>query len=247
MQSFPRSDGPFKCWSERRWSGCGDHIGGLNQSKSERNDEISLINLELFRDKRREDARRLSIGCARYLAQVSKPCRCSGLTSFGDCHLWHNYRPLKESVDDLIQRLALEYEDSTGVILAIAPSILRFCKSEGINLCKDQFLRLISVAVCVNCKFWDDKAPFFRQNSRISAATGIPLADFNAMEMAFLRGLGWNICMGPEDFDHWSRVIEDCAEAQRKETEERREAERRYQSPTDVAELADSLARMART
>jgi len=81
----------------------------------------------------------------------------------------------------------------------------------------------MQVAVCVNCKFWDDKAPFFRQNSRISAATGIPLADFNAMEMAFLRGLGWNICMGPEDFDHWSRVIEDCAEAQRKETEERRE------------------------
>ena len=71
--------------------------------------------------------------------------RCSGITSFGNCHLWHNYRPLKEPIEELIQRLVYSYEDSTSIIVTLAPAILRFCKNEGVILCKDQFLRLISV------------------------------------------------------------------------------------------------------
>mmetsp|Transcript_7511 Transcript_7511/g.16162 ORF Transcript_7511/g.16162 Transcript_7511/m.16162 type:complete len:252 (-) Transcript_7511:477-1232(-) len=197
--------------------------------------------MEFQRDKRLADARRLSIGCARVLIENSKPCRCSGITSFGNCHLWHNYRPLKESVEELIHRLVYNYEDSSTIIVTIAPAILRFCKNEGVILCKDQYLRLISVAICVNAKFWDDKAPLSRQNSRIAAAVGVPLDDFNAMEMAFLRGLGWNLCLSAEDFEHWSKAIEERAEAHQKALEDRLEMERRNQSPTVVTDLVEAL------
>jgi hypothetical protein len=52
---------------------------------------------------------------------------------------------MKEPVEELIQRLAQRYEDSSPIIVTVLPAILRFCKNEGVNLCKDQFLRLISV------------------------------------------------------------------------------------------------------
>ena len=61
-------------------------------------------------------------------------------------------------MEELIQRLAQRYEDSSPIIITVLPAILRFCKNEGVILCKDQFLRLISVLffrfnLSIICKF----------------------------------------------------------------------------------------------
>ena len=59
-------------------------------------------------------------------------------------------------------------------------------------------------ALCVSAKYWDEGAALACQNSRIAGRAGIALEDFNSMEIAFMRGLGWTLAMSELQFEEWA-------------------------------------------
>jgi hypothetical protein len=94
-------------------------------------------------------------------------------------------------------------------------------------------------ALCVNAKYWDEGAAVACQNSRIAGRAGITLEDFNRMEIAFMRGLGWTLAMSEGLFGEWAAKLEALGEEANKEQETRLLLERCNWSPllsTDVAE-----------
>lgn len=86
--------------------------------------------------------------------------------------------------------------------------ISRFLEANGISLCRDQVYRLVAIAISVCAKFWDEGAVGEGVNLNFVSATGIPLEDYNAMEISFLSSLGWKLKMEEEEFDEWAGKIE---------------------------------------
>jgi hypothetical protein len=67
---------------------------------------------------------------------------------------------------------------------------------------------LAQVAVCINAKFWDDEQAGQKQNERIAASHSISLDEFNMMEIAFMRGLGWNLHCSEGEFEELVLALE---------------------------------------
>jgi hypothetical protein len=86
--------------------------------------------------------------------------------------------------------------------------ISRFLKANGISLCRDQVYRLVAIAISVCAKFWDEGAVGEGVNLNFVSATGIPLEDYNAMEISFLSSLGWTLSMEEAAFEGWAGKIE---------------------------------------
>ena len=86
--------------------------------------------------------------------------------------------------------------------------ISRFLEANGISLCRDQVYRLVAIAISVCAKFWDEGAVGEGVNLNFVSATGIPLEDYNAMEISFLSSLGWMLRMEEAAFDEWAGKIE---------------------------------------
>ena len=70
-------------------------------------------------------------------------CRCSG--SDKNSYLWHNYRPLSEKLEDMIESVVQEYVDKDCVVVSAAASLDKFIQNRGLPVCRDQFLRLAMV------------------------------------------------------------------------------------------------------
>lgn len=149
----------------------------------------------------RRRLRQHCIGFEQMMSSHSAPCRCSGFDK--GSYVWHHYKPLKEKLADIIESIVREYEDWESVIVSAAHSVDRFIKLRGVPICRDQFLRLVTAALCVNAKYWDEGAAQVCQNSRIANRAKIPLDDFNRMEIHFMSGLGWNVSMSREEYDCW--------------------------------------------
>jgi len=145
-------------------------------------------------------------GAARIIVERCKPCRCTG--QWKQSYLWHNYRPLRDKMEEIIMNLVKDMKEASTIVVTATAAIIRFVESEHIPLCKDQFLRMISVAVCVNAKFWDDEQAGRIQNERIASVNSIPLDEFNMMEIAFMRGLGWNLHLSEAQFGAWVAALE---------------------------------------
>lgn len=161
--------------------------------------------------------------------------RCSGDDK--SSYLFHNYRPISEKLEDVIESVVHEYVDKESVVVSAANSVDRFIRLRGTPVCRDQFLRLVAVAVCVNAKYWDEGAALAMQNARIAGRVGIAVEDFNRMEIAFLRGLNWTLSVSTLDFEEWSERL--CSLAKEVKDEGLLELEQRNESPllsTDVVE-----------
>lgn len=92
--------------------------------------------------------------------------------------------------------------------VAAAACISRFLESEGVPLCRDQIPRLVAIASSVCAKFWDEGAVGEGVNLNFASVTGIPLEDYNAMEISFLSSLGWSVTMEPAEFKVWAEKID---------------------------------------
>jgi len=74
-------------------------------------------------------------------------------------------------------------------ILAVAAAelIARFVAERGAPLCKDQLLRMLTLAVLVTAKYWDEgQAMNARLNAKLAQRAGIPLGDVNLLEVELL-------------------------------------------------------------
>jgi len=161
--------------------------------------------------------------------------RCSGDDKMS--YLFHNYRPMTEKLEDVMESIVQEYVDKEGVVVSTANSVDRYIRLRGSPLCRDQFLRLVAVALCVNAKYWDEGAAASLQNVRIAGRVGVPLEDFNRMEIAFLRGLQWTLSVSTLNFAEWRDHLGSLAKEASDES--LLEMEQRNESPllsTDVAE-----------
>lgn len=151
--------------------------------------------------------------------------------------MFHNYRPMSEKLEDVIEGVVQEYVDKEGVVVSAANSVDRFIEMRGTPVCRDQFLRLVAVALCVNAKYWDEGAALSIQNARIAGRVGIPLEDFNRMEIAFLRGLNWTLSVSTLNFEGWAAEL--CSLANEVTDQGLVDLDQRNESPllsTDVVE-----------
>eukprot|EP00286_Rhodomonas_abbreviata_P028519 CAMPEP_0181300974 /NCGR_PEP_ID=MMETSP1101-20121128/7178_1 /TAXON_ID=46948 /ORGANISM="Rhodomonas abbreviata, Strain Caron Lab Isolate" /LENGTH=221 /DNA_ID=CAMNT_0023406251 /DNA_START=274 /DNA_END=938 /DNA_ORIENTATION=- len=144
--------------------------------------------------------------------------------------------PFSGKMEEIIMSLVKDMRDAATIIVTSTVSILKFVENEGIPLCKDQFLRMISVAVCVNAKFWDDEQAGRLLNARIASASSIPLDEFNCMELSFMRGLNWELHISNEDFCSWVSQLEATSDDQKLE------AARRNPSPHSSTDLVDMIS-----
>ena len=87
---------------------------------------------------------------------------------------------------DYVERILAPYGDGAVIAVCTAACISRFVESEAVPLCREQLPRLLAIAISVNTKYWDEKAAGEGINLNIASQTGIPLEDFNAMEISFL-------------------------------------------------------------
>lgn len=188
----------------------------------------------------RQRQRLRCIGFERSLAARATPCRCSGCDM--GSYVWHNYKPLGEKLEALIESVVQEYADKEVVVVAAAYSVHRFVDLRGASVCRDQFLRLTMAALCVSAKYWDEGAALACQNSRIAGRAGIALEDFNSMEIAFMRGLGWTLAMSELQFEEWAAKLEALGEEALKEQETRCDLERCNQSPLLSTDMAEQLS-----
>lgn len=193
---------------------------------------------DLFREgeKRRQRRRLQCIGFGRMLATRATPCRCSGDDK--GTYVWHNYKPLKEKLEEIIESVVQEFVDKESVVVAAAYSMERFLEQRGAPLCRDQFLRLVVASLCVNAKYWDEGAASANLNCRIAGRACVALEDFNRMEIALMRGLDWNLGMSAEQFEEWSARLETLGAQACKEQENLR----RNQSPLLSTDLAERLS-----
>mmetsp|Transcript_13563 Transcript_13563/g.21189 ORF Transcript_13563/g.21189 Transcript_13563/m.21189 type:complete len:205 (-) Transcript_13563:280-894(-) len=174
------------------------------------------------------------LGAARLISEAATPCRCSG---FNRQSLWHNHGMLQESLEDLIWRLVMDMEDAHSIVVASVHSLFKFLERSGQKLCRDQLLRLTTVSVCLNAKFWDDREACRRTNRSMAFKSGIPMDEIGSMELLFLRELDWNVCICEEKFLECEARIEAKAEAWYKE----QEATRQSNSPLSSTDVVDEL------
>eukprot|EP00960_Hanusia_phi_P035675 751858-Hanusia_phi.AAC.2 len=98
------------------------------------------------------------------------------------------------------------------------------------------------VSICVNAKFWDEGAAKELQNSKFSCRTRIPLDELNMMEIAFLKGLDWNLYLKEEEYERWASILSSKAELSFSEEERAMDSARRNNSPLCSTDLAESIA-----
>ena len=67
-------------------------------------------------------------------------------------------------------------------------------------------------ALCVNAKYWDEGASFRYNNASISGRAGIPLEDFNRMELSLLHGLLWTLAITAQEYEEWAALLETWGE-----------------------------------
>lgn len=110
--------------------------------------------------------------------------------------------------DEYIERILTPYGDSAVIAVAAMGCIARFLESNGISLCRDQVGRLVAISISVCAKFWDEGAVGEGVNLNFVSSTGIPLEDYNAMEISFLSSLGWSLRMDEGVFEELAGKIE---------------------------------------
>lgn len=117
--------------------------------------------------------------------------------------------------------------ESLNLVVTATELIVRYVEARGEPMCKDQLLRLLSTAVLVTAKYWDDGAAVdARLNAKFAQRQGIPLDEMNMLEINLIRGCGWNVGISLPKFNEWRGLVEQAAEQQAAEQQGVEDAKR---------------------
>jgi len=111
---------------------------------------------------------------------------------------FHSLKVPPISIRDYIFRV-FKYSKCSEECLALALIyVIRFCEIEAVDLTFYNIHRLLITGVLVAAKFRDD---LYFSNTYYAHIGGVPVAELNSLEVAFLKALDWNLWVPPEEYD----------------------------------------------
>ena len=136
--------------------------------------------------------------------------------------------------------------EALNLVVTATELIVRYVDARGEPVCKDQMLRLLTAAVLVTAKYWDDGAAVdARLNAKFAQRQGIPLDDMNMLEINLIRGCGWNVGISLPKFLEWRGLVEHAAEQAAEQQRAEEDLRRSSSSPSCSTDLPAYCKKMS--
>ena len=164
----------------------------------------------LFRycDPSDDSLRRLcGYACAYTLGIAGRANQLSGVTSASSVFDCSDSKVPAITLSQYIDRFLQYTQASKEVLVAAVAYIDRFTQvnPDGVRLAASNVHRLIATAFAVSSKFNCDQ---YNSNRYYARVAGVSLAELNAMERAFLRGMDYRFALAPEQYAAYAQPIE---------------------------------------